>query len=1080
LTLAAGAASAAEVATPQDVNTLAQSFVRPPESARPWVYWFWLNGNVTREGITADLESMRRVGIGGVLIMEVDQGAPVGPVGFMSDRWRELFGHVVAEAGRLGLEVNMNNDAGWNGSGGPWVKPELSMQKVVASRTEVAGPKHVEASLPRPKAVAGFYRDIAVLAFPTPGNYRIADIAIKAAYRVGGAPPIATQQLPREMVIRRERIVNLSPRMDGRGRLTWEVPAGRWTILRIGRTSTGMRNAPAPASGCGLECDKLSKEGIEAHFNAMMARLVDDVGPAAGKALAATHVDSWENGSQNWTARMREQFQARRGYDLLPFLPVMTGRVVDSLEISERFLWDLRRTVSELVVENYAGHLRELAHRHGLRFTIEAYGSPCDNLPYACQCDEPMGEFWIGGGSIESCRGMASAAHLSGKSIVGAESFTADDHERWRDHPATIKALGDWAFTEGINRFVFHRFAMQPWLDRRPGMTMGPWGTHFERTQTWWELTPGWHQYLARCQFLLRQGTFAADLCYLTAEDSPQGMPGHPQRGYGWDQCSPEIVLSNMTVQDGRLALPSGMSYRLLVLSDARRMTPALLKKIRRLIEAGATVVGPRPLASPSLNNYPRCDDEVQRLAAEVWANCDGQTVQEHRLGLGRIVWGPTPEQVLERAGVRPDFSGRPLRYIHRRAKDLDIYFVANPLGQRVSATPTFRVSGKTPELWWPDSGRTEPAALFRSHDGLTQISFALEPHGSVFVVFRDTPAVDAAVDLSLNGLPLVFPSKPTAKITIDRAVYGVLDDPKRTRDVRRQVQSLVDRGIDDFQVASLAVEGDPAFGIVKTLIIEYTVAGKHLTVTGTDPENVILTTFAASDRVAELAREPDGQLRLDAWQPGQYAVKLASGQTRQATVAQLPPPLELAGPWDVSFPPESGLGQPLRLPRLVSWTERPELGVKYFSGTAAYRAVFQVPAESLGEGRRLWLDLGDVQAFAQVKLNGKQLGLLWKPPYGLDVTGVLTPGQNSLDVSVTNLWPNRMIGDEQLPEDSQRNLNGTLRAWPDWLEQGKPSPTGRQTFTTWRLWKKGDALLKSGLLGPVRLIPFQSVVLPK
>ena len=294
--------------------------------------------------------------------------------------------------------------------------------------------------------------------------------------------------------------------MDRHGRLTWDVPAGQWTILRIGHTSTGMKNAPAPASGRGLECDKLSKEGIEANFTAMMARLIDDVGPAAGKALVATHIDSWENGSQNWTARMREEFQARRGYDLLPFLPVMTGRVVDSLEISERFLWDLRQTVSELVVENYAGHMRELAHRHGLRFTIEAYGSPCDNLPYAGQCDEPMGEFWVGGGSIETCRGMASAAHLNGKSIVGAESFTAADHERWREHPATIKALGDWAFCEGINRFVFHRYAMQPWLDRRPGMTMGPWGTHYERTQTWWELTPGWHQYLARCQFLLRQG----------------------------------------------------------------------------------------------------------------------------------------------------------------------------------------------------------------------------------------------------------------------------------------------------------------------------------------------------------------------------------------------------------------------------------------------------------------------------------------------------------------------------------------------------------------------------------------------
>ena len=319
-------------------------------------------------------------------------------------------------------------------------------------------------------------------------------------------------------------------------------------------------------------------------------------------------------------------------------------------------------------------------------------------------------------------------------------------------------------------------------------------------------------------------------------------------------------------------------------------------------------------------------------------------------------------------------------------------------MGQRLAISPSFRVSGKTPELWWPESGHSEPAALVRSHDGLTQVHLALEPSGSVFVVFRDSPAVDAAVDLSLAGQSLAFPGKPTLKIAIDRAVYGVPDDPRRTRDVRPQVQKLVDGGNYDILVSSLAAEGDPAFGTVKTLIVEYTVNGKHLTVTGTDPENVILSLFAATDRVAELARDSDGRLRIEAWQPGQYTVKLASGQTRQTAVAELPPPLELAGPWDVTFPATSGLAHAAAsFDRLVSWTERPESGVKYFSGTAAYRAVFQVPAEVLGKDRRLWLDLGDVQCFAQVKLNGKPLGLLWKPPYGLDVTGALTAGQNTL-----------------------------------------------------------------------------------
>ena len=840
----AGAASAAEVSAPHESLSLEQGFVQPPDSARPWVYWFWLNGNITREGITADLESMRRVGVGGVLIMEVDQGAPLGPVDFMSERWRTLFKHVVAEAGRLGLEVNMNNDAGWNGSGGPWVKPEQSMQKVVVSETGVTGPKTFAASLPHPETVAGFYRDIAVLAFPTPGNYRIADVAAKAAFQVGGGAPIATQSLPKEMVIQRERIVDLTSRMDDRGRLAWDVPAGAWTILRIGHTSTGVKNAPAPASGCGLECDKLSKEGIEANFNGMMARLIDDVGPAAGKALAATHVDSWENGSQNWTAQMREEFRARRGYDILPFLPVMTGRVVGSLEISDRFLWDLRRTISELVVENYAGHLRQLAHRGGLRFTIEAYGSPCDNLPYAAECDEPMGEFWVGGGALNTCKGMASAAHLGGKSIVGAESFTAGDQERWRDHPATIKALGDQAFTEGINRFVFHRFAMQPWLDRRPGMTMGPWGTHFERTQTWWELTPDWHRYLARCQFLLRQGTFVADLCCLEAEDSPQSFHERSRLGYDYDQCYPEIVISKMAVQDGRLVLPGGMSYRLLVLSDARRMTPLLLRKIKQLIEAGATVVGPRPTASPSLANYPRCDEEVRNLADEIWANCDGTAVQEHRLGHGRIVWGQTPERVLAKLDVGPDFSSTArLRFIHRHAHGADLYFVSNPAVQRLTATATFRVRGKTPELWWPDSGRIEPAAMFRQCGGLTQVELTLEASGSVFVLFRrDTPQVDAAVALSCDAAPLAFLGEPAAKIVIARALYGVPGDPARTRDVGPKVRQKVADHEYRFPVTDMAAGDDPALNVRKTLTVDYSIENRHFTVRGMDGDAIQLS----------------------------------------------------------------------------------------------------------------------------------------------------------------------------------------------------------------------------------------------
>jgi hypothetical protein len=1055
---------------------LLSGFVSPPASARPWVYWFWLNGNITREGITADLEAMKRVGIGGVLIMEVDQGAPVGPVGFMSQDWRALFSHAVAEAERLGLEINMNDDAGWNGSGGPWIKPEQSMQKVVWSETDVSGPRRFAGVLPQPQMTAGYYRDIAVLAFPAPGKYRIAGIKAKAAYEVNAVGAPARGDLASGDVIEHGRIVDLKAQMDGSGRLTWDVPAGRWTVVRFGHTSTGVENAPAPKSGRGLECDKLSRTGIEANYAGMMDKLITDAGPAAGKVLVSTHIDSWENGSQNWTAAMREEFAKRRGYDLWPYLPVFTGRVVGSLEISERFLWDLRRTISELVVENYARGLGELARARGVRLSIEAYGGPCDDLPYAGEADEPMCEFWMGGGAFETVKGMASAVHTYGKTILGAESFTAGDRERWLEHPASIKALGDRAFCDGVNRFVFHRYALQPWLDRRPGMTMGPWGLHYERTQTWWELTPGWHEYLARCQFMLRQGKFAADICYLQPEAPPQSFSDHSRRGYDWDEVCAEVVMERMTVKDGRLVLPGGMSYRVLALPDLATMTPALLGKVASLVKEGATVIGPRPERSPSLAGYPACDDEVKRLAEELWASCDGKAIKEHRLGLGRIVWGDEPEKVLGDAGLSPDFQGPARwRYIHRVDSDADIYFVSNPEPFEVTAAAAFRVAGKVPELWWPETGRVERAAAFQRKGRITSVLLPLGPSGSVFVVFRQADAGGTGiVTAARDGKTLWSTSPaPAERLVVEKAVYGVPGDAVRTRDVRDKVQRLADLGETSLRVARLAEGDDPALNVVKTLVLEYRIGNKSVVVKATDPETVVLRPSERAEPAIDLGRTGDGRLRAEAWRPGVYEFSTASGQILRETISSIPPSVEIPGPWEVRFPPGWGTPERATFDRLMSWTEYPDPGVRYFSGTATYRVTFTAPDGIPGDAkvRRVYLDLGDVRVMSQVKLNDKDLGILWKPPYLADVTETLRPGQNSLEIQVTNLWPNRMVGDETLPEDSLRNADGTLKEWPAWLNEGGPSPTGRFTFTSWRLWKKGDPLVPAGLLGPVALV---------
>ena len=647
------------------IDDLASAFPTPQSDARPWVYWFWIGGNVTRAGVTADLEAMRRVGIGGVLIMDVSlrawgQGVPpapcvntAAPLPFMSVSWQEMFKFACSEAHRLGLKINMANDAGWMGSGGPWVTPAMAMQQVIWSKTLVQGGRRLDQVLPQPSSdrmVDSYYRDIAVVAFPTPpggaagGGARIANIQALAdsprGYDAGAQDDLRTSSgwpaLPPDQVVPRRAIVDISQHMDRRGRLVWDVPRGRWTVLRFGHTTTGSHNTPAPPSGRGLESDKLSKKVTDWQFHSQMGKLIKDIGTLAGETLVSTHIDSWESGVQNWTPTFREDFNRLRGYDPLPYLPVVTGRVVENLEVSQRFLWDFRQTISELLVENYAARMRDLAARHGLRLSIEGYfGVPANEMDYGGQAVEPMGELWSwqeagAYGAANSVAEMTAAGRVWGHRIIGQETFTADDEEKWQGHPAVVKDIGDWAFCQGVNRFVIHRYAMQPWVNPHyaPGMSMGPYGLHYERTQTWWEMTRPWHEYIARCSYLLRQGLFVADVCYMMAEGAPQGATALPVPGAGdpWsrprykaDSCPCEVVLTRMRVKKGRLVLPDGMSYRVLVLPQAQTMTPALLEKVKELADGGATVIGPRPERSPSLSHYPRCDAGVQGLAEKLW-----------------------------------------------------------------------------------------------------------------------------------------------------------------------------------------------------------------------------------------------------------------------------------------------------------------------------------------------------------------------------------------------------------------------------------------------------------------------------
>ena len=1081
---------------PLAVHELAEQFASPPEDARPWVYWFWLDGNLTREGITADLEAMKRVGIGGVLIMEVDQGTPPGAVHFMSVEWQEMFKFVCEEAERLGLQVNMDNAAGWCGSGGPWITPDISMQRVVWTETHVNG-GDVNLTLPQPTAAYNYYQDIQVSAFPTPPSeksgtgYRLPNFQNLSLGGGGGAEDdIPTSAdwpvIPDGEAVKRAEVRNLSIYLDPAGRLECKLPEGEWTVMRFGHTTTGVPNHPAPEGGLGLESDKLSKIATTFHFRSLIEKLAKDVHPLAGRSLVSTHIDSWETGTQNWTPTMRADFKRLRGYDCEPFMPALAGRVVDSIAVTQRFLWDWRKTISDLLVENYAVTMRNLANQQGLRLSIEGYsGVPAIEMEYGGVAVEPMSECWSWPryGSSQSVTEMTSAGHVYGRRIIGQETCTAGSDERWQGHPANVKAICDWTFCQGVNRFVFHRFAMQPWTNPHyaPGMSMGPWGLHYERTQTWWEMSHPWHDYVSRCQHLLRQGLFVADILYMQAEGAPEGTPTMPGAGdpsylpkYKHDACPTDVVLHHLAVKDGRLVLPDGMSYRVLVLPDSPTMTPELLRRLIQLVRDGATIIGSPPKKSPSLVNYPNCDDEVAHLAHDLWNS-------------GKIISTKTAEQVLEERGVLPDCSSdADTAFCHRTMPDADIYFVCNRTDWPVTARMTFRIANRAPELWNPQTGRIVRTAAYECNRDTTAVSLNLEPYGSVFVVFRKgSTASSSVVKLFHNGNNILtsgWGSTAARDLQIVSASYGPPEDSTRTRNVEGIVRNLINHGRLSFPVVEIAnIGGDPAYGVVKTLTVTFNLTGKKHTVSAQDGDTFSFAHRMAVPAVTIASVYATGKgIQLCAGSPGNYTCRLNDGTTRTVDVTGPLLPLSLEGPWHLSFPEGWGAPPSVTLPHLISWSEHAHEGIRYFSGTAQYRTTLELPRAmhtSDAPGIQLLLDLGVVAVMATVYINGKLVGTCWKRPYVLDVTHYLHIGANTVEVRVANLWINRLIGDQQLPEDCNRAPDGHLISWPKWLEAGQPSPTGRLTFTTWQLWHKTDPLQESGLLGPVRLIPIRSVM---
>lgn len=1072
------------VLAPTSSDPLLESFRNPPSAARPHTWWHWMNGSVTKEGITADLQAMKEVGLAGAQLFTVDQGIPAGPAKYMGPKWRELTAFAVKEANRLGIELCLHNCAGWSSSGGPWIKPEDSMQVLAWSEIKVAGPRSVFEKLPplkapRVEAKVDWSRDIAVYAFPTPAagtQFSEDSLGRTGVIRADGIKPDLTESPG----IRSEKILDLTRSMDPSGSLRWEAPPGDWTVLRLGAVSTGKTNHPAPPEGTGLEVDKLSREAMDRHWDSIVAKVISDAGPLAGKTLNNALIDSYEVGGQNWTPKFREEFRRRRGYDPLKWMPALAGYTVDQREKSERFLWDYRRTIADLFADNYFGRFKELCARAGIMMSVEPYGNGgFDNIQAGLKADIPMGEFWVNGAAMESVKLAASVSHIKGSPLVGAESFTADEGSgRWSEDPFRLKTVGDRAFANGMTRVIFHRFAHQPWLDVQPGMTMGPWGTHFDRTQTWWKEAKEWVTYLARCQSLLQQGQFVADAVYFYGEDAPLDLPGRsglrPSLPHGYDYDGIDAsTLMTLSVKGGRLTLPSGMSYKVLVLPDSQFMTPWVAMKVRDLLKAGAAVYGPKPLHTPSLVAYPASEFELKAISDQVWgAGREGM----RRVGKGLLATGGDFGESLKGFGVQPDLEvvrgfEANLAWIHRRAQGADIYFVSNQTYRWIQPSLLLRSIGRKAEIWDPVTGRVQEAPSWRTVKGRTQVDLDLSPAQSLFIVLRSPgkprslPGFVKAADSSASSLP---------KIVITKAWYGAADG--RGADVTAKVKDLIAKG-QTYIPATNALFGDPAYLSVKKLTLEFTLDGRPMKVVADEnTEADLLPQPAGSATAYDQVRLPNGLPLLTPWVKGKYEL----GSVR--IEAPAPYEISLNSDWQVAFQPGRGAPMNAEFSKLVSWPDHPDQGIRFFSGTAVYTKKLTVSREFCAKGRVVRLDLGQVKNFATVTLNGRQLGVCWMPPFTLDASSAIKPGQNHLEVRVTNLWVNRLIGDEHLPAEVEWK-GRNMEAWPAWLKPGEPRialsrpKTGRITFATWHHYTKDSPLLPSGLLGPVRLQSAKHIV---
>jgi hypothetical protein len=1123
-----------------DSNDLQDIFHNPPESAKPWVFWYWMNASISEEAITADLEAMKEAGIGGAYLMTIRgaENPPLfdPPAVQLSPLWWEMVLHALNEADRLNLKIAMHAGDGFALAGGPWITPELSMQKIVWTQSFIEEGRKLDITLEQPETNEGYYRDIALFAYPAiegttdntyytkpavtsslPGinpvylverdnmtvfrseepcwiqyefkepfacrtiiirtaenNYQANRLIIQGSddgirftticrlepprhgwqdegdvthvikpvkfrfyrfvYDKSGSEPGAedldaakwspslkitgivlssapkihqyegktgavwrisrrtqTSEVAESLCVQPEHMVDLSNQMDEDGHLTWDAPDGQWNILRIGHTSTGKTNYTG-GGGLGLECDKFNPEAVKLQFDNWFGAACEKAGPELVKrVLKVFHVDSWECGSQNWSPVFRDEFRKRRGYDLYNFLPVMAGIPVQSTKISERFLSDVRQTIAELVVDNFYQTLAVSLQHYGCSFSAECVAPTMtsDGMLHYKTVDLPMGEFWLGSPTHDKPNDMMDAisgAHVYGKQIIQAEAFT-ELRLGWNEYPGMIKSLGDMNLALGANRFVFHVFTHNPWMDRRPGMTLSRIGLYFQRDQAWWEQGRAWIEYIQRCQALLQRGVHVADIAVFTGEEIPRrailpdrlvtALPGifgddmlaseekrlantgiplrerpdgvihtanmadpenwiDPLKGYAYDSFNPDVLLNLATVKDGRIILPGGANYGLLVIPGSRRMSPdgnimsaEIAQRVLELVEDGATVLFvEKPEITPGLYQHEEHDRQLGDILTALFGiESTSVSPQEKegiiysRVGKGRIMTGPYDHPSFGLLGIEPDFQAwersgsraEGIAWTHRKDGQTDIYFISNQEENNREVEISLRVTGKLPELFDPVTGEIRDASEWKTLNNRTIMPVRLAPNGSLFVVLAE---------------------KTTKK------------------------------GMDNGSNWN-----------------EY--------------ENIMM---------------PDG-------------------------------------PWTIIFNPDfGGPDSAVKINRLKSWHLFDDPAIRYYSGIAVYQNSFRW-ASGDDSSARYFINLGEVANIAEVFVNGRSCGVAWTPPFHVEITENLKEGENRFVIEVSNTWANRLIGDHSLP------------------------PEKRITWTTapWNL--EGKPLLESGLLGPVSIM---------